>query len=111
MIDAEPQQEYRNFFESVYGALFFGVPSQGMETAALETVVKDQANLPLVINLRKDAQALTDQSIQFNSVICGQELHMEYFYETKESPQLGKVSLTLELVDLRPILSFTEAND
>jgi hypothetical protein len=94
MIDAENKQEYRNFFKSVYGALFFGVPSQGMETAALETVMKDQANLPLVTNLRKDVQALTDQ---FNSVIKRQGLHMEYFYEAKETPQLVKVSLTLGL--------------
>ena len=88
MIDAENEQEYRNFFESVYGALFFGVPSQGMESAALETVTKDQANLPL---MGKDVQALTDQ---FNSVVKRRDLHMEYFFETKETPQLEKVSLT-----------------
>lgn len=111
MIDAENQQECSNFFESVYGALFFGVISQGMETAALETVVKDQTNLPLVINLRKDVQALTDQSTQFNSVIKRQGLHMEYFYETKEPPQLGKISLTLKLSESGLILSFNQAND
>jgi hypothetical protein len=91
MTDAENEQEYSNFFESVYGALFFGVPSQGMETAALETVMKDQANLPLVINLGKDVQALTDQ---FNLVVKRQRLHIEYFFETKETPQLEKVRLT-----------------
>jgi hypothetical protein len=88
MTDAENEQQYRNFFESVYGALFFGVPSQGMESAALETVMKDQANLPL---MGKDVQVLTDQ---FNSVVKRRGLHMEYFFETKETPQLEKVSLT-----------------
>jgi hypothetical protein len=91
MTDAKNKQEYSNFFESVYGALFFGVPSQGMEAAALETVMKDRANLPLVINLGKDVQALTDQ---FNLVAERQHFHIEYFFETKETPQLEKVRLT-----------------
>lgn len=86
-----------------------------METAALETVVKDQANLPLVVNLRKDIQALTDaltdQSTQFNSVIQRQGLHMEYFYETKESSQLRKVSSIQKLSKSGLISSFDQAND
>lgn len=94
MIDAENHQEYKNFFESVYGALFFGVPSISMETAALETMMKDQANVPLVMNCGKDVQALTDQ---FNCVIKRQGLHIEYFFETEKSPRLGKVSLGLAL--------------
>jgi hypothetical protein len=96
MIDAKDQQEYSSFFESVYGALFFGVPSHGIEPSALETILRDQANLLLPMNHGNNVnvQALT---AQFNSIIKLQGWHMEYFYETEESPRLEKVSHTIAL--------------
>lgn len=92
MIEAKTQQEKRSFFQSIYGAVFFGVPSHGLEIAALETLLEDQAKWPLASNLSEEATALAEQNIQFNSIIGNQALHMEYFYETKGSPQRRKVS-------------------
>jgi hypothetical protein len=99
VINADDEADYKNFSESLYGAIFFGVPSQGMETAALESVVKDQANLPLIINLRRDVNALTHQSKSFNKILKKRHIHMEYYYEKKESPQMHKVG-TLEFFTL-----------
>jgi hypothetical protein len=83
----------RRFSESVHGALFFGVPNQGMETAALEKVVREQPNLSLVVSLQKDSDLVTKQSLEFNTVIHSQDLDMIYFYEDQQSTQLAKVSL------------------
>jgi hypothetical protein len=56
-----------------------------METSALEAIAKDQANLPLVVNLRKDSDTVTKQSREFNFVIDSRNLDMFYFFEDRRS--------------------------
>jgi hypothetical protein len=105
MTDSKDQQVYSSFFESVYGTLFFGVPSHGIEPSALETILRDQANLLLTMNHENivNVQAL---AAQFNSIIKLQGWHMEYFYETEKSPQLAKISHTIALFSLDSDFSF-----
>jgi hypothetical protein len=89
LLNAENQQKYANFHKSLCGALFFGVPSQAVETVALETLLKDQAKLLLDVSEQNNAQVLNEQ---FDSLIKRKALQMEYFYETEATPQLEKVS-------------------
>lgn len=86
------------FLDSVHGAMFFGVPNQGMQTGAFHSVVKDRPNKSLVTNLEKDSDYLTKQSKHFNKAIENHCLDMLYFYEEKLSPQLAFVSIQPSLL-------------
>ena len=73
--------------DSIYGALFFGVPNQGMAIESLVPMVQGQPNLSLCYSLSKVSQVLRQQNHDFlrafnyegSSEITG-------FYETMQSP-------------------------
>jgi len=68
------------------GSIFFGVPSRGMETQALMTMVNGQPNKNLVLDLAVGSDYLQCLDDRFFEVVrCGK---MELFqgYETKTSP-------------------------
>jgi hypothetical protein len=93
MTDAYQMQDQRTgFLDSVHGAIFFGVPNQGMETAALESAARDQPNRPLLVSLQRDSDFLTKQSRDFDAVIKDHDLDMIYFYESRLTEQLVEVS-------------------
>jgi hypothetical protein len=92
MIAADESSSHEHkFLDSVHGAMFFGVPNQGMETDAFHSVVKDQPNKSLVANLEKQTDYLRKQSQQFNKIIKKLRLDMIYFFEEELSPQLAYV--------------------
>lgn len=93
MTDAYQMQDQRTgFLDSVHGAIFFSVPNQGMETAALESAARDQPNCPLLVSLQRDSDFLTQQSRDFDAVIKDHDLDMIYFYESRLTEQLVEVS-------------------
>jgi hypothetical protein len=79
----------------VHGALFFGVPNQGMQTEAFCSIVKNQPNESLVDHLKKDSDPLTTQTKQFDNIISSLNLDIIYFFEEKTSPQLALVSYSV----------------
>jgi hypothetical protein len=83
---------HQQFVESVHGALFFGVPNQGMKNDELEKIVGGKPNNALVSALREDSQTVTDQNEEFNYVIQNRRLDVIYFYEHKKSAQTVQVS-------------------
>lgn len=82
---------------ATYGALFYGVPNQGMETEAMCSVVKDQPNASLINSLQRDSDLLTHQTLEFDKIISYLNLDIIYFYEEKLSPQLARVSYGLSV--------------
>lgn len=84
-------QQCEKFMCSIHGALFFGVPNQGMKNDALGKIVGGNANSTLVNSLREDSDKVTNQSTEFNTVIWKRTLDMEYFYELKETAQTVQV--------------------
>ena len=80
--------------DSIYGALFFGVPSQGMEIASLIPMVQGQPNEALLRSLDKESQLLRNQCREFSKAFDSQTSQIVCFYETEESPTAVKVNLT-----------------
>jgi predicted alpha/beta hydrolase family esterase len=61
IIQMKRDKNHRALLDSIYGALFFGVPNQGMEIASLVPIVKDQPNEALLNSLGKESQILRNQ--------------------------------------------------
>lgn len=81
--------------DSIYGALFFGVPNQGMDITSLITLVKDQPNQGLLHSLQKESQILRHQCREFPKAFDHQDSEIICFYETDMSPTAAKVSTML----------------
>ena len=76
---------------SIYGALFFGVPNQGMEIESLIPMVKNQFNQVLLHSLSNESQLLRNQSRDFLKAFDFPESKIVCFYETVASPTAIKV--------------------
>ncbi|KAI9891703.1 MAG: hypothetical protein M1814_002453 [Vezdaea aestivalis] len=82
-----PDPKANNIVKCTYGALFFGVPSQGMDTEALATIIKQ--------NPQRATAALLDEQILYrlrdkqNNSFCKafnyQDSRIITFFETSES--------------------------
>jgi hypothetical protein len=84
------------FVKSIYGALFFGVPSQGMDVDSLRLMVKDQPNELLLLSLQHASDTLKTQSRDFDKDFPNDmDGKIAYFYETSESPTAQCVSCKL----------------
>src|SRR3569833_2843176 len=77
----------------IFGALFFGVPNNGMDIASLIPMVNNQPNRFLHESLNMiNSQVLRLQARSFSSFLDRTALDMFCFYETKLSPTAAKVS-------------------
>jgi hypothetical protein len=94
MLWAHENKGHRNFLKSIRGAgaLFFGVPSRGMDVKALHSMVKGQPNNALLESLRDKSPELLHQSRRFQHTFGHQRSRFAYFYETMHSPTAQKVS-------------------
>lgn len=77
---------------SVYGVLFFGVPSQGMSIESLVPMVGEQPNRVFLESLRQTSSVLRAQSSSFEKAFPYEDSSIIFFYETKESPTARRVS-------------------
>jgi hypothetical protein len=93
IIQMKRDKNHQALLDSIYGALFFGVPNQGMEITSLVRMVQDQPNQALLHSLGKESQILRNQCREFprafdyqgsSEIIC--------FYETEMSPTAVRVS-------------------
>ncbi|KFX90596.1 hypothetical protein V490_06374 [Pseudogymnoascus sp. VKM F-3557] len=85
IIQMEKDKKHQDLLESIYGALFFGVPSQGMDIASLIPMVKCQPNQALLHTLGKESQLLRNQSRDFPQAFASKESEIFCYYETEMS--------------------------
>jgi hypothetical protein len=79
----------------IYGALFFGVPNQGMNIESLIPMVENQANQALLHSLGSESQVLRSQRRDFQNAFNFRESKVVCFYETVTSPTAIKVGSPL----------------
>jgi hypothetical protein len=77
---------------STYGALFFGVPSQGLDISSLIPMVKNQSNRYFLESLGKESDLLRKQSRAFAKAFPFRDSELYCFYETLMSPTAIEVS-------------------
>ena len=75
----------------IYGALFFGVPSQGMDISHLLPMVEGQSNEVLIRSLGVESAFLHKQSRDFPKAFDFHDSEIVCFYETLKSPTAIKV--------------------
>ena len=86
----------------IYGALFFGVPNQGMDITSLIPMVESQFNQTLLHSLNTTSDLLLKQSRKFPEAFDFPESRIMCFYETVASRTAINVSLVFsELLRLR----------
>src|ERR1700737_3509880 len=78
---------------STYGALFFGVPNQGMDISSLIPMVKDQPNRHLLESLGRESDLLRKQNRAFPKAFPFKDSEIYCFYETLGSPTAIEVSM------------------
>jgi hypothetical protein len=93
MIFSYDNPGHHTFLNSIHGALFFGVPSQGMAIESLIPMVRDQPNEELLKSLGPGSEMLRRQSIAFRKAF-DQQPQIAYFYERQKSPIAKHVSLS-----------------
>jgi hypothetical protein len=92
IIQMKRDKNHQVLLDSIYGALFFGVPNQGMEIASLMPMVKDQPNQALLHSLGKESQILRNQCRDFPKAFDYKDSEVICFYETEMSPTAARVS-------------------
>lgn len=80
--------------DSIYGALFFGVPNQGMNIESLIPIVENQVNQGLLHSMSNESELLRKQSRDFAKPFDFPEPKIVCFYETLTSPTAIKVGAT-----------------
>jgi hypothetical protein len=87
--------EYSSFLSCVHGALFFGVPCHGMQTSAIEAMVKSQPNSSLLDSLKTESPTLQKLGRNFDREFGSGDKPKDifYFHETKHSPSARQVSV------------------
>lgn len=93
MISAKISKDHQVLLNSIHGALFFGVPSRGMDIEALRPMVRDQPNELLLHTLGPETDALRKQSMNFRKMFNKQRPEIMYFYECRESRTSRFVSI------------------
>ena len=77
----------------IVGALFFGVPNDGMDISSLIPMVNDQPNRALLESISAiNSYVLRLQGRSFDKLIDQTALNLFCFYETKLSPTAARVS-------------------
>ena len=76
-----------------YAALFFGVPSQGMNIDSLRQMVFNQPNETFLMNLGRDSELLAMKSESFCKIFTFKDSKVFSFYEMDQSPTAVPVCL------------------
>lgn len=92
IIQMKGDKKHEDLLESIYGALFFGVPSEGMEITSLIPMVADQRNQLLLLSLGTESELLRKQTRNFAKAFGSEESEIFCYYETEMSPTAKLVS-------------------
>lgn len=85
--DYEPR-----LLDSVVGAIFLGVPNDGIDIECLIPMVKDQPNRSLLESINRiNSEILRMQKLNFFKVLENSNIDLFCFYETLRSPTAAKV--------------------
>jgi len=84
---------------STYGALFFGVPNQGMDISSLVPMVNNQPNRHFLESFRRESDLLRKQSRAFPKAFPFKDSEVCCFYETLESPTAVEVGVSASRSD------------
>jgi hypothetical protein len=84
-----------DILHSIYGALFFGVPNDGMDIKSLIPIAENQVNQGLLHSISNESELLRKQSRDFAKAFDSSESQIVCFYETLTSPTAIKVGTTL----------------
>ena len=95
--------------KSIYGVLFFGVPSQGMSIDSLVPMVENQPNRFFLESLSKVTDGLRAQRQNFRQAFPFKESRIISFYETRQSPTAQKVSQVSFCLE-RTFIEYTTEN-
>lgn len=82
----------RAILAKIKGAIFFGVPSQGMSIPDILEMLGDQPNVALVNDLSNQSDFLTRLDEQFGNISYLQRIKFLWAFETKVTPTI-EVSL------------------
>ena len=85
MKDSKDEDDRQNF-KATYGAMFFGVPRQGMNVESLRPMVSRQPNESFLMNLGRDSELLLMKSEMFCRSFDFESSVVFSFYETEYSP-------------------------
>ncbi|OBT69998.1 hypothetical protein VE03_00646 [Pseudogymnoascus sp. 23342-1-I1] len=85
IIQMKNDTKHQYLLESIYGGMFFGVPSQGMEIASLVPMVAGQPNQTLLHTFGKESQLLRNQSRGFPKAFDSKDSEIFCYYETEMS--------------------------
>src|SRR4051794_31325479 len=77
--------------KSICGALFFGVPNQGLDIASLVPMVKEQPNQQFLESLGRSSERLYKQAKEFEEAFDFRDSKIISFYETKLSKTAQRV--------------------
>ena len=91
----EGDDQDKTNLKATYGALFFGVPNQGMDISSLVPMVGDQPNRYFLESLGKESGFLQDQRTKFPKAFDFKDSEIISFFETQESPTAEKVSWSI----------------
>ncbi|KAK0639719.1 hypothetical protein B0T16DRAFT_463363 [Cercophora newfieldiana] len=75
---------------NIKGAIFFGVPSKGMDVAQLLAMTEGQPNQVLVSDLSVGSPYLTNLGLQFEGISELRRMKFFWAYETRQSPTTVK---------------------
>ena len=79
----------RRMLQQTAGAVLFGAPTRGMETQALMTMVRGQANEGLIRDLTIPSGYLKSLEDQFFDVAIAGRMKLFWAFETKTSPTVA----------------------
>lgn len=87
-LEDSTNSENQSLLQSIYGAIFFGVPHQGMDIKALLLMCDNGPNIELIASLNANNSYILDlQRRQFPKALqSGGHTEMFCFYETVASP-------------------------
>ncbi|KAJ2992379.1 hypothetical protein NUW58_g2188 [Xylaria curta] len=83
---ANGNSQEQNILDRFVGGIFFGVPSHGMETSHLLTMVRGQVNEEFIEALSSNSKYLRLLDDHFAGLISTREMHFCWAFETKTSP-------------------------
>ena len=92
VIQMKDDERSHSLLGSIYGALFFGVPNQGLDNASLIQMAQDGPNVDLIRSMGKQSMSLRNQARNFPKVFDHQDSEIVCFYETMKSSTAVQVS-------------------
>ncbi|KAI0155141.1 hypothetical protein GGR57DRAFT_88992 [Xylariaceae sp. FL1272] len=87
---ASGDDQGQSILSRFWGGIFFGVPSHGMTTSHLLTMVEGQVNEHMISDLATKSKYLEALDDQFSAIVLTRYMKLRWAYETKTSPTVKR---------------------